>query len=945
MDDDILDLGELAMFSNDQRDQVDNDLDELRAMDFDDDIVGGSRYFSEETPDDQFKKEIIADNKQALKFIGDQKLKGALTYLKRCEARVVEQVNIRGETPFLMKLLSITLTNLALYCRKKGIFQVALRYLSKVLEIEKHALDQKITLASTYLNISSILTNLNKHKESYKYCSIANRMYLEIKEATVDNQQSEPGERTGLVSSYLNMATNCEQMGKFKMSLNHANEGYHFGMVELGTRHPLTLNIKVFLDKLSLKLENSKKTETQYSRENGYGSHRIKYDTDHSRSLTVDYRDRKLLSNDKISDHDEYSISGNRDKSFRRGRTTDHGGNHVEDTRLIDINSKYRPKSNVKKSELNNLITNLKVPENINQKYNAQAPRSGSGLGQPYLSQKQPNILRQQRTAKPNRTLPPKKNFTPMFMTDYGPAESQNMMYLPSMPHGYQGAHHPQQHQHPTQVYPIHNQQHYIQHGYNRLPTHHDRSPSNYGDSIARHPSSHQMSTQQVYGEYLPPYYREFQNLRSEDESSMRFQFPKLPKLPEINEISDRKAFGTMDTTTTDQNKSSKLNIDKGFSLSIMPQSRVKVVSQSKKNLSDNNSSTDPNMHNISYAEINASDFIKSPTASPETKLETMPSRPKLKPKVTVFSAEDGSQVPKVTVTKKEPSPVLNMNSLNSIHIDLRPKSTKPLPATHTPTLMSDSLSHHSQDDDGRTKKVHFPTKSQDNRSSTESLSISNGSKYNVSVQYAQKKILDRDDGQRVIQKNPRPEIITKTAEPHKSRKDKKLEEEAKLIKRIYAEEDYRNPATFISDSNKSQTNPYALNEFTNHDKILTESIEIPDNDKYEIEAKQRKDKIDEKYRPKLERIKEEESMTASRFKSLEGSQFGNSVAIKQTRPPSLNNRSKYQVTDVDLPESPIKSTGNKTNFNNSSISDTKSPTDQQAGLKPIMNSPLTTSG
>lgn len=452
--------------------------------------------------------------------------------------------------------------------------------------------------------------------------------------------------------------------------------------------------------------------------------------------------------------------------------------------------------------------------------------------------------------------------------------------------------------------------------------------------------SSNHMTANQVYGDYLPNYYREFQNLRSEDESSMRLQFPKLPKLPELSEMTDRNAFKTGDSASENQTKSSSLNIDKGFSLSILPQSKVKVMSQtSRKNIFEDNSSTlTPGMPNISSVEINASDYIKSPPRSPEANIESQPTKQKVKPKVTVFSAEDGSQVSSKSVKKKVQQPTLNINSLNSIHIDLRPKSSKSqVPAF---TAMTDS-SNNSQDDDSRGQKTQAYRFKGDNRSSEDSLANSANSKWNVSVQYASKKESQREDGSKVTPKHTRPDITTNTAKHSvqgivENRKETSSQVNKSPLK--------HKQTAFLADTPDTIANPYALNEFAEPDKTLAESIELPDSERHRIEMNTRSDRIDEKYRPKLERIKEEESLTASKFKSVQGSHLGDDSQVKPLRSSTMKNTSKFQVTDVDMPESPAKSTGNRTNFNNSSVSDTKSPKNPEGKSMVVMASPLSSS-
>lgn len=98
------------------------------------------------------------------------------------ERNLVARLRAEGNDPLLMKLLSVTLNNLACYNKREGRFQISLRYLARVLQIEKYALDDNRALASTYLNVSAILSNLKKHKDALKFARRANEMYMREKE-------------------------------------------------------------------------------------------------------------------------------------------------------------------------------------------------------------------------------------------------------------------------------------------------------------------------------------------------------------------------------------------------------------------------------------------------------------------------------------------------------------------------------------------------------------------------------------------------------------------------------------------------------------------------------------------------------------------------------------------------------------------------------------------
>ena len=82
-------------------------------------------------------------------------------------------------------------------------------------------------------------------------------MFLELKEQSIQTGgDPDPMEVSGLIASYLNLAVNCENLGNISKAVQFANEGYHFSLMDLGPRHTTSLNLKAFLDRLAIKLEN-----------------------------------------------------------------------------------------------------------------------------------------------------------------------------------------------------------------------------------------------------------------------------------------------------------------------------------------------------------------------------------------------------------------------------------------------------------------------------------------------------------------------------------------------------------------------------------------------------------------------------------------------------------------------------------------------------------------
>lgn len=134
-----------------------------------------------------------------------------------------------------------------------------------MLQIDKYSLKKKATMATTYMNISAILSSLGKYTESYKLVKKANAMFLELKEEQLSNLKQENTSVTmdnmileqdqtvivNFIVSYFNMGIAAECSGNKKLAYEHATQGYHFALVDLGMDHRLTQSLNSYVQKLS----------------------------------------------------------------------------------------------------------------------------------------------------------------------------------------------------------------------------------------------------------------------------------------------------------------------------------------------------------------------------------------------------------------------------------------------------------------------------------------------------------------------------------------------------------------------------------------------------------------------------------------------------------------------------------------------------------------------
>ena len=154
-----------------------------------------------------------------------------------------------------------------------------------MLQIEKFSLKKDVTLASTYMNISAVLSHMNRHREALKIAKKANGMFLDLKEKQLNGQNpygsdssvqhtvnGEGSFQINLIISYFNMGIAAERLGSKKEAFSYINQGYHFAMIDLGTSHAVTGNMRNYLENLSAELKRNQPV-TLPAQKDRYSSH------------------------------------------------------------------------------------------------------------------------------------------------------------------------------------------------------------------------------------------------------------------------------------------------------------------------------------------------------------------------------------------------------------------------------------------------------------------------------------------------------------------------------------------------------------------------------------------------------------------------------------------------------------------------------------------------
>lgn len=196
-------------------------------------------------------------------------MNGSIRDLKAAEHLLVKKLKQSGQHPETLKLLAVTLNNMACYYKRSTKFHTALRYLARVLQIEKHVFNEQVSLASTYLNIGAILSEMKKHIESLKFLKKANELFLAEKERMIyEDDESTTGKKddrnlmsfkTNFIISYYNIAFQMQQLARREDALEIVNQGRQFSEMELGEDHQLTYELNRLGDQLVDELNKNKK--------------------------------------------------------------------------------------------------------------------------------------------------------------------------------------------------------------------------------------------------------------------------------------------------------------------------------------------------------------------------------------------------------------------------------------------------------------------------------------------------------------------------------------------------------------------------------------------------------------------------------------------------------------------------------------------------------------
>lgn len=209
-------------------------------------------------------------NNNALNSLKFEDLSYSFDCLKEAERYLLLLMQKQGSHELLCKLLSVTLNNLACYHKKKGYLRTSLKYFGQILSIEKFYLNDTTGIASTYLNVSTVLDQLNKSREALQFAKRA--MVLLADQLGIGNPQQsgyDAGDDASkgrgvtiksLMTATVNVATMYLKLGMLEQAFQVASKGIHHSRDLLGPNHYLEQRLN------EIKNNAAKKLQGQYSR-------------------------------------------------------------------------------------------------------------------------------------------------------------------------------------------------------------------------------------------------------------------------------------------------------------------------------------------------------------------------------------------------------------------------------------------------------------------------------------------------------------------------------------------------------------------------------------------------------------------------------------------------------------------------------------------------------
>lgn len=186
---------------------------------------------------------ILSCNKKAMDHLREENYPACLHFLKRAQNLLDYPQPIADQS----KLMAVTLNNLGCYYKKTGNLNLSLQYLTRALHLQQLTPSDRINLAGTHLNITTIRSSLNQHESALNHALSAINILIEAEalEPTLNLRRT-------LSIAYHNAGIEYDYIGNFQQARNLFAIGLSLAEKYIGN-HPITTSLRASCSKFSNK--------------------------------------------------------------------------------------------------------------------------------------------------------------------------------------------------------------------------------------------------------------------------------------------------------------------------------------------------------------------------------------------------------------------------------------------------------------------------------------------------------------------------------------------------------------------------------------------------------------------------------------------------------------------------------------------------------------------
>jgi len=194
----------------------------------------------------------------------DPQLKAAFEQFKYAEAMLLANQSEQDH----QALLAVTCNNLGCYFKKVGKYHGALSYLRRALKMEVDLGTDKVTLASTHLNICGILSKLEKHDKALQHGLAA--LDLMCKRVMQVDRQATEDDYAVLAVAYHSVAIEREFFQQWDQAASAFQAGHQVAKRLLGEDHPLSVTLLRNFDAVFAKAKSEKLAKVEKDKQRSF---------------------------------------------------------------------------------------------------------------------------------------------------------------------------------------------------------------------------------------------------------------------------------------------------------------------------------------------------------------------------------------------------------------------------------------------------------------------------------------------------------------------------------------------------------------------------------------------------------------------------------------------------------------------------------------------------